>query len=747
MFPTNEPDESQWRAYGIRFFAWVGAIALFLAGVFASLPAATIVAGIALLVLCRSLPERFRITANAVGGAGGGVLFAAAYVLFHSGKIAIVAAFLAMAAITAIVAYLAIQRHSLFLAFLSLIGAFAIPALLGLGEAPLPLFGFLLLLNAGVARVAHREDWPLLTAFAVPLTVVYEWAWVIQNMTVSDLKLAAVAFALLAAAGSAPLWYPASPRDSAWMRGAAALAALLPLLFALYVATEPNYSQHFNVLFGFLLVVAAGLAAIVLRRGGGWLHAAGGIAVLLTFFLWFAFWLYTLNADDLFPPAPQQGLVLGVTIWIALFVALYLARPTIFAGLLFFAFVGLAMRQPQDGAVMMTGMFLIFAAVLVVCIVRRTALYAGIAAVFALLAVIALHPSDAVAPLFPFHAMVAGPPLAVIVAAEWILLAGLLAVAWRGSLPWLAIVAAAIYAIMIATTGAVVATLLLFILFVAYAFIAGTSSNAPYVALLLAGVILLATAWSGVVALLIAAVMFALLLYWWVASKPLPEVLFAIVASSALAFLNAGIALLLPATWTAVLWSLETALLSALAARFVSRPTLRVWSVGLAAVVFAWITLDTRLYSWIVFTVCGVAMYAAAWFARSARLRLFFSLTGLTEHWLLINILIAQYYRSTGVALNTSFGFAPPLQDATYTVAWAVVAMLLMILGVLLPWRGARVGAASLLILASIKCFGHDVEQLTGRYQIASLVAVALTFIAVSAILQKSAARRPAVAM
>ncbi|HEV8434922.1 MAG TPA: DUF2339 domain-containing protein, partial [Thermoanaerobaculia bacterium] len=266
------PSESQWVAYGIRYFASLGAIALILAGVFVSLPAAAIVAGIALLLLCGFLPERQRVTANAIGGAGGGVLFAAAYVLFHSGSIPLAVAFVAMAAVTAVVAFLAIRRYSLSLALLALIGAFAVPALLGIGDAPLPLFSYLLLLNAGVAWVAHSEDWPVLTVIAVPVTVVYEWVWVIQHMTESDLKLAAVAFALLAAAGSAPLWFPESPRSSAWLRGAAAAATLLPLLFAFYLATEANYAPHFNVVFGFLLMIAAGLAAIVLRRGGGWLH-------------------------------------------------------------------------------------------------------------------------------------------------------------------------------------------------------------------------------------------------------------------------------------------------------------------------------------------------------------------------------------------------------------------------------------------------------------------------------------------
>ncbi|HEX7139981.1 MAG TPA: DUF2339 domain-containing protein, partial [Vicinamibacterales bacterium] len=268
----------------------------------------------------------------------------------------------------------------------------------------------------------------------------------------------------------------------------------------------------------------------------------------------------------------------------------------------------------------------------------------------------------------------------------------------------------------------------------------------PFIALLLSGVVLLLTTGSGVVALLIAAVMFSLLLFWWVRGAPLPEPLFAIVASAALGFFNVALALLLPIAWTAVLWSIEAAILAVLAARFASRVTLRVWSVGLASVVFAWITLDSRLYSWIVFVIAGAAMYAAAWLVRTPKLRLLFSLFGLAEHWLLINIVIAQYYRSTGVAFNTSFGFASPREDVTYTIAWAVAATLVMIAGVVLPWRGARVGGASLLILTSLKCFTHDAVRLDDGYRVASLVAVALTFVLVSAILQNFAERRATVA-
>src|SRR5204863_3387527 len=193
-----------------------------------------------------------------------------------------------------------------------------------------------------------------------------------------------------------------------------------------------------------------------------------------------------------------------------------------------------------------------------------------------------LHPMAALAPLFPSHAIVAPLPLTIIVVALALLFAGLLGVAWRGMLPWLAIVAVALYAAMIATTWTASGTPLVYFLiaglpylfFVAYAFVAGTGGpQAPYVALVLASVVLLLTAWSFMIALFIAAVMFALLLFWWTRGDPLPEALFAIVASAGLAFFNAALAMLLPQAWTAVIWSIEAAILAALAARFASRIT------------------------------------------------------------------------------------------------------------------------------------------------------------------------------
>ena len=75
-----------------------------------------------------------------------------------------VAAFGLMVLVTAVAVLLSIRRDSMFIALLGLVGGFATPALLSTGEnRPISLFTYILLLNAGLAWVAIKKKWPLLT--------------------------------------------------------------------------------------------------------------------------------------------------------------------------------------------------------------------------------------------------------------------------------------------------------------------------------------------------------------------------------------------------------------------------------------------------------------------------------------------------------------------------------------------------------------------------------------------------------
>ncbi len=324
---------------GVKLFSGIAGVALVLAAVFFLRysiehgwlqPPVRVVIGVAvavaLLAACElKAARRFPTTANALDAAAIAILFAtfyAAHALWH--LVPAVAAFVLLALVTAVAVLLSIRRGSMFIAVLGLLGGFATPALLSTGEnRPIPLFAYLMLLNIGLARVAYRQTWPVLTWLTLILTTLYQWGWVVQFLHASSLSLAMGVFLIFPIAAVVGLLL-SRPRGAAAadrsFEHTAALSAALPLLFAIYLAAVPAYGTNASLLFGFLLLLDAGLLAIALVRGQAVLHAAGAVATLLVM----AVWLDTSYA------ASARLVVLGFT---AAFVALYLAAPAIAARL------------------------------------------------------------------------------------------------------------------------------------------------------------------------------------------------------------------------------------------------------------------------------------------------------------------------------------------------------------------------------------------------------------------------------
>src|SRR5262249_56397059 len=80
-----------------------------------------------------------------------------------------------LALVTAAAVMLSIRRDSLFIAVLGLLGGFATPALLSTGEnRPIPLFAYLLMLNVGLAWVARRQRWWMLSTLTLGFTTFYQ---------------------------------------------------------------------------------------------------------------------------------------------------------------------------------------------------------------------------------------------------------------------------------------------------------------------------------------------------------------------------------------------------------------------------------------------------------------------------------------------------------------------------------------------------------------------------------------------
>jgi uncharacterized membrane protein len=363
--------------------------------------------GAGLLVLCEHrAARRYAITANALGAAGIVALFStffAAHTLWH--LLGSAPTFVLMVLVTGVAVGLSIRHDALYIALLGLVGGFATPVLLSSGEDhPIGLFGYLLLLNAGLAWVALRKSWPVLSLLSLAFTTLYQWGWVFKFLTAEKMPLAMGIFLIFPLLGLlAPVLVRAMPREEEGegpddegrnlFGRMALLGACLPLLFGFFLAAVPAYGTRYALLFGFLFILRAGLAAVAAARGPRILHplAAGGS--LFAFVLWFA---------CSYEKAHAWPAILG---FIALFVLFDLAAPWLagrlrhplgeegrlgaLAGpLLLFSFPLLVWTEPAAAApgVPFTVLFLLLAAVAGFALLYEDGRLFSIAALFAIVA-------------------------------------------------------------------------------------------------------------------------------------------------------------------------------------------------------------------------------------------------------------------------------------------------------------------------------------------------------------------------
>ncbi|MBK9376187.1 MAG: DUF2339 domain-containing protein [Holophagales bacterium] len=333
--PPPKPPFDWESLVGVKLFSWIAGVMLVVAAIsflrysidhgWLTPPlrmAIGLLSGIALLVVCElKAARKYPVTANALDGAAIAVLFSTFFAAHALWKlIPAIPTFGLMVLVTAVAVLLSVRRDSIFIALLGLVGGFATPALLSTGEdRPFGLFGYLLLLNAGLAWVAHRKKWPVLTVLCAILTAIYQWGWVAKFLTEGKLGIAAgvfLVFPLVLYAGLA-LGKPESrggEGKSPLFEGSAHLAGLLPLAFALFLAAVPAYGARFELLFGFLFLLAAGLFAVAVWRGPSTLHLAGGLATLVVF----AVWAFRSYAPGAWP---------SILAFLALFAVFFLAAP------------------------------------------------------------------------------------------------------------------------------------------------------------------------------------------------------------------------------------------------------------------------------------------------------------------------------------------------------------------------------------------------------------------------------------
>src|SRR6266508_3820228 len=208
--------------------------------------------------------------------------------------------------------------------------------------------------------------------------------------------------------------------------------------------------------------------------------------------------------------------------------------------------------------------------------------------------------------------------------------------------------------------------------------------------------------------------------------------------------------------WITVGWALEGVALCWLFHR-VPHPGLRLTGVALLVVVFARLALNPAvlsyhsraafpIFNWYLYTygIATVCLFAAARLLAPPRHRvlghnalpLLYTL-GTVLAFLLVNIEIADYFNKSGtVALTFQFSgnFA---RDMSYSIAWALFALLLLIIGMRKHAAPVRYASLGLLGFTVVKLFLHDLSQLDQLYRISAFVVVAIIAMVASFLYQR----------
>jgi uncharacterized membrane protein len=135
-------------------------------------------------------------------------------------------------------------------------------------------------------------------------------------------------------------------------------------------------------------------------------------------------------------------------------------------------------------------------------------------------------------------------------------------------------------------------------------------------------------------------------------------------------------------------------------------------------------------------------LFGGAWLFRAPRQSSFERMSptllyslGAILTFLLLNIEIADYF-SVGPTLTFSFSgnFA---RDMTYSIAWALYAFALLLVGMKQKTGWVRYAGVALLLVTLGKLFLHDLGNLSQLYRIGAFIGVAIILIVASFVYQR----------
>jgi uncharacterized membrane protein len=206
--------------------------------------------------------------------------------------------------------------------------------------------------------------------------------------------------------------------------------------------------------------------------------------------------------------------------------------------------------------------------------------------------------------------------------------------------------------------------------------------------------------------------------------------------------------------WITLGWALEGLCLVWLY-RKVEHEGLKYWAAALSGLAFARLALNPAvldyhprqslpILNWFLYsygiTAAAFACGAKLWRPedeRYAGFRVPAALEGLATAlvFLLLNMEIADYF-STGTTLTFQFSGSFAL-DLTYTIAWGIFAMCLLLAGIYRSSPAARGTSLGLFAVTVLKLFFNDLWQLGLPYRAAAFISLALMLIGVSYFYQR----------
>jgi uncharacterized membrane protein len=836
----------------VKLFAWIGGFVLFLGIVFLVKysfennligPAMRVAIGTALglgLIATGWFTgsRKYRVSGQSLCATGVLVLYGnifAAHVYYR--LVELTPAFAAMALVTAAAFFLAVRMNAQVIVILGLLGGFLTPVLLSTGvDNPAGLFGYIALLNIGIAAVALRKRWDYLVLLAAAGTILMEFAWADKFFVVPKANTALAVFLGFEVLFLA-IFALARRRNGStnWSAGASIAVCLAALAWGFSLLSYREFGERPGFLFTYIFLAEAGLLALALLREkstmlvplgagivfiflgiwtGNYLNAAllwwglGGYVAFSILHAGFAVWPKTASAEadgsgwQAYLPLLPLGLIwicvskneTSSAVWISLLmlnlvcVSVAFLRRSVFAiaAAIILTFISAFLWITVGPSDIDLRSFLIVAAgsgtfffSVSFFAVRRffpdspyvgralPALAAALPFVLVMMAMAklsAVNPTPYFAVAFFFCVLLLG--LGVVARSSWIALVALI-FAWLLQCEWHSLH----YTSNFAGYGPLALDwhLGFFLIFFAYPFFSAEERKSlPWAISALAGPLHFALIYEIIMKVFpglrngLAPAAFVVpyafgtfyLIRQRQANPASGDARLAWQAGAALFFITLIFPIQFDREWITLGWALEGLALIWLF-RLVPNRGLRYVGVGLLCLAFVRLALnpavleyhrrsETPIWNWYLYAygITIVCLFAAGWLFRPPRApgfertspTLLYSL-GAILTFLLLNIEIADYF-SIGPTLTFSFSgnFA---RDMTYSIAWALYAFALLLIGMFKHTGWVRYSGLALLVVTLAKLFFHDLNNLDALYRIGAFIGVAIILIVASFVYQR----------